>query len=1252
VWVVWAAALAACGKGLEGPAPAVEPATQRPLEPPIVCRDQLTTEVAIHGERFSPIPIDIPDAPKAALPDVTLTRSQALDGADIGDPDRVVYSGNPDPKTMPTNLELRSWQSQEQMTIVVHQMIDTGDGMPGMLDEGIWDAEVKNANGTLAASAGVLAVVDKPAVTALVPGIVCVAQSERSIELTGRTFLRNETSKAKLEVEGVDAPFAMDLSECGKVAHEGIDAEVCDRATVALAEGSIDAGFPALTVRNPETAACHSVEDVKLRVVPPPSIDAVDPSPVCVEDTDRALVISGADFLEIDGEPPLVEVGGEAYEVQGLGGCEDVDTQNREEVRACTSIDIGKVIAAIGPGTHDVRVENPQPAGCDNTAEAILDIYPPPTLDRLVTDEICSDQAQSVIVEGENLRDGATVTVGDVEADEVTVNDDGTRLEATFDEGFEAGVYDVTVDTGGGCEDTLKGALTVNPSPLVFFVDPPVLYNDIALEATVFTSGLAAEASRVDLVNEDGDVTEIDGFASASGKPNRIQAPIPAGLDAGVYDLRVTDRVGCAGVLSGGIAITDMLALSLTDVEPGFVSPSKATAVTVTADPAMGFVSTPRGYLNPTSGGGGATALRAVLFEDDGTITAVVPADLAPGTYDLVVVNPSGEVGLIEDAITVTANEPPVVTGVVAASLPAGASDTLTVTGSGFDTGGVEIELDCLVGGTTRVTVTGTNEAVGGSGTSATVDVDLSQGSPSDPSAGSVCLVRLTNGDGAFFEYSAFSVTNASLNLSPWSDATDMTRGRRGLGLVAGRPTETSRFLYAIGGDDGVANQPFSRGAVERTVESARVDVFGEVGTWSEQRNRLPAERTQAGVARIGRFVYLAGGHDDTGATATSYRARILDPLATPEIVDLDAVPGDGDKGLGGGLWFYRVAAVFPASDPDNPGGESLPGEVFPVQLPDREEKIILSLTWDAIPGASGYRVYRSPAADDPLSALELLAEVDAGATVSVTDEGEATTAGETPLAPGSLGVWHAVAGASRCDDPDCDLDSAREGLVMVAVRDRTEAVAATDIWYLYAFGGRDGSGTYLDTFEVATVTVTLADGTQTVDDWVAGSDTLSSPRADLGAWVMSAENSAEIRGSGSPNDVWVYIGSGRTTGNAFDRNLEAGLLGASGSLGMLQDVGSDLNGDLAGLGCGMSNDQIYTFGGQATSNGTSAELCDGVGGGCAAIPELEPGAFNALGAAATDRMFMGYTQESAFFFLAGGHDGNATLDTTEQTVQ
>ena len=88
---------------------------------------------------------------------------------------------------------------------------------------------------------------------------------------------------------------------------------------------------------------------------------------------------------------------------------------------------------------------------------------------------------------------------------------------------------------------------------------------------------------------------------------------------------------------------------------------------------------------------------------------------------------------------------------------------------------------------------------------------------------------------------------------------------RRALSLVAGRPTSTSRYLYAIGGDNGVTGNAATIGSsVYDSVESASVDVFGVMSGWAAQRNALPAPRTEAGAAQIGRFVYLLGGHDGT----------------------------------------------------------------------------------------------------------------------------------------------------------------------------------------------------------------------------------------------------------------------------------------------------------------------------------------------------------------------------------------------------
>jgi hypothetical protein len=291
--------------------------------------------------------------------------------------------------------------------------------------------------------------------------------------------------------------------------------------------------------------------------------------------------------------------------------------------------------------------------------------------------------------------------------------------------------------------------------------------------------------------------------------------------------------------------------------------------------------------------------------------------------------------------------------------------------------------------------------------------------------------------------------------------------------------------------------------------------------------------------------------------------------------------------------------------------------------------------------------------------ALQLVGEISCGtgpnalcdcaadpAQCRFKDTGAATMSSKTPLPAGSLGVWHAVSGA-RCSSANCALNTAREGLAISAL----ENPADPNQWFVYAFGGRISGGTYLDTYEVATITLSANGGVQTVADWVAGADTLEVPRADHGVWVMSKHNSQVIAGSGSANDVWIYVGGGRTTAGATNINLEAGKLASNGQLAAF--VSTDpLKGALVGFATGASNDRLYTFGGiSGSADGTSAQLCDGTGA-CAALPDLKSGAFNALGSATTKRMYGAAAQESAFFFVAGGHDGQSAILSTQTTVQ
>ena len=117
-------------------------------------------------------------------------------------------------------------------------------------------------------------------------------------------------------------------------------------------------------------------------------------------------------------------------------------------------------------------------------------------------------------------------------------------------------------------------------------------------------------------------------------------------------------------------------------------------------------------------------------------------------------------------------------------------------------------------------------------GTTTTIDGTVAAGSETtfdmtlDTSslvAGSVCVVRVTNEDGSYYDYSALGITNPSLNLTAFVAGTDMTTARIAPAVASGRATNSARFVYAIGGSDG-ANALSS-------VESAPIDIFGAPGT-------------------------------------------------------------------------------------------------------------------------------------------------------------------------------------------------------------------------------------------------------------------------------------------------------------------------------------------------------------------------------------------------------------------------------------
>lgn len=922
------------------------------------------------------------------------------------------------------------------------------------------------------------------------------------------------------------------------------------------------------------------------------------------------------------------------------------------------------------PGVYAMTLTNPDRES-SATREAALAVVPPPRIDDIQPDALCNGfQDQRLTVTGANFVEvdgvGPAVSFASPGGDafsytadaldgctDITGLSSGIRICTSLSITIPASTlpedtYALSVSHPAplGCRSTESQSLNVlDDGPVVFFADPPVAYDGINTRVTLFMTSVA-EPFTVSLVptGETTPQTELDS-ALVAGTSNRIQATVPAGQAAGSFDVMVNDNTGCQTVLEAGLSVTSDLSIDLASVTDPFGYTDRATAVTIFREGGTEFAATPRAFLNPSAGSNDDVAIQlaSVAWVNADELTAIVPAGAPVGTYDLVVVNPDGAVGLLEDAFRSVADPPPVIADVIPQSIVNQADQGIVVSGQNFATSAISLRCRDLAGNdlATPPGVTTSGEACDVNGLcSVNANVDGSALNPGD-----VCVVRVQNADGSYGEFSALGASNSSYNLSAPAAGRPLLEARRGLVAAAVKATSASRFLYAIGGDGGDGTEPLS------SVEISPVNVFGRMSDFGLSRTALSTARVNHAGTQLGRYLFVVGGEDASAALASGERALVLSPEETPRVDDIDLCLSQSDPpcfaddtlqgGLAAGEYSYRVAAIIDPADPENLGGETLASDPLPLKLPEVQNRgILVRLLWsppkDALgadlTGVTGYRVYRTPAGGVAGRDEVLLAEIADPAARSFVDDGSRTLGTAAPLPLGSTSAWQALP----------NLQSARVGLSAAVAADPTTA----NSFHLYALLG-EGLGSY----EHLGITV-LPNGRQTVGSaWVVGAESSSIPRSEFGTWVVDDVVSSLV----PAGQTYLYLGGG-LSGATADGAVEAALVQAGGELGAFDDdpTAGDIVGDFSstrtGYGTACAAGRLFLFGGQAAqirSDATAAEIIN-------PAPELANNSWNNEGLAMTSARYrMGSTLQSAFIFLVGGQTdaAGAATNSTELVV-
>jgi hypothetical protein len=768
---------------------------------------------------------------------------------------------------------------------------------------------------------------------------------------------------------------------------------------------------------------------------PDPIVQRVSPPRVCnASSTPATITLSGPSFIRYGGMNPKLMVGSTEV-MANASNCVTQQLGNMT-LELCSTLSFSVIPRDWVPATYNLTVTNPAPFDCNSTT-ATFSVIQPPAVSQTVPSAFCSGDGGSITIRGTNFAPSANVTLVSrtdssmFSAYAVTFVDESTIIANYSAALLPAGFYYVVVSNTGDCASTIVAGQTpvveVRPIVLIFFVDPPVVYNGISVDVTVFTTGLNRDVADAALILGS---QRLPVTARNTNSANRYSFTVPANLDSGSWSIYIASSTGCTFTLANALTVTNETTITLAGVEPNYIYNGTNTPFTLSRSAGVEFAPVPRVYLSSNASTSGVSAsIEGVGYVDGSTLTGLFLQGLSVGTYNLVVVNPDGAVGYLANAVTVIPVRPPVIDSIVPSYYTSSAAGVIN--GSNFQPNAT-VNGQCRDNGTvTPLTFTVSTL------TSTSITGTFNFGSITF-SHGLRCYVRVVNPDGSNFLFSAISTRVSSNNNGIFYSSASLNVPRRGHVAVSIKPTVAEKFLLVLGGDQGNMTEPITG------IERAQIDIFSNLQSW-RQSNPLPSPLTLSAGASIGRFVYLVGGYNGTRTIATTMRAQVLDPLEVPVVdISIDLFP---NSTLGSGLYLYVVSATYDAADLINPAGESLPSFTVSVRLPALVgTNLQVEVLWNAVPRASGYRIYRSDVPESRV--LKLIGHTDAS-TFSFKDNGQAPISADEPLPPGSIGNWAYIPNLNR----------PRREHSVVAVRSPADATKT----FVYAFAGRNSTTFYND---------------------------------------------------------------------------------------------------------------------------------------------------------------------------------------------
>lgn len=406
---------------------------------------------------------------------------------------------------------------------------------------------------------------------------------------------------------------------------------------------------------------------------PAPTIDSLDTTQVVAPGTFH-ITLSGTGFMQgITVLPVPSPAGLQVTNVQ-IG---DPDT-----------LVFDLVVAANVPGGlygFTVRNLDNQSATANNLL-TIVGAAPAPTINNVTPSSMTQGETIAMTISGGNFQTGATVSLfpsnAGVTINNVQVNASTITLSLTASVSASTGAFDVIVTNPDSQSATAGGALTIQALPALTITgcSPTTISRGFTTQLTITGTGFRPD-SAVSLVNGGAGVTIVGGTTYINATTLKINVSVSATAAVGFRSVRVTNPGSPAVILNNAFNIVSTPPPpTVTSATPSQVVAGNTTTLTVSGT----FFQTGAGATvlgNPAL----VTASSPVVINSN-TLTVAISAavNATPGTYGLIVSNPTGQSGTNASLFSVVAAPAPTVSSVTPTQMVQGTSAAMALKGTGF----------------------------------------------------------------------------------------------------------------------------------------------------------------------------------------------------------------------------------------------------------------------------------------------------------------------------------------------------------------------------------------------------------------------------------------------------------------------------------------------------------------------------------------------------------------------------------------